>query len=109
MFWRRLEGGNPLLGSWITRALRPRGIRTGVSKEKKKQRINGRVTSLTPQDYTVVQHKPPRESSLPPFGAETKMDGLLKHGTPAGTATLTVGEKSVKLPVLKGSVGPDVI
>jgi citrate synthase len=37
------------------------------------------------------------------------MDGLLKHGTPAGTATLTVGDKSVKLPVLKGAVGPDVI
>ena len=37
------------------------------------------------------------------------MNGLLKQGTPAGTATLTFGEKSVKLPVLKGSVGPDVI
>jgi citrate synthase len=37
------------------------------------------------------------------------MDGLLKQGTPAGTATLTFGDKSVKLPVLKGSVGPDVI
>ena len=28
---------------------------------------------------------------------------------PAGSATLTYGDKSVELPVLSGSTGPDVI
>ena len=37
------------------------------------------------------------------------MDGLLKQGVPAGTAKLEVAGKTVKLPVLKGSIGPDVI
>jgi citrate synthase len=37
------------------------------------------------------------------------MNGLLKQGVPAGTATLEVEGKAVKLPMLKGSMGPDVI
>ena len=37
------------------------------------------------------------------------MSGLPKPGTESGAATLTVNGKSVDLPVLKGSVGPDVI
>ncbi len=37
------------------------------------------------------------------------MTTLLKQGTPSGSATLKVGDKSVSLPILKGSVGPDVI
>src|SRR5262249_21358527 len=63
----------------------------------------------TQQVYTVLQHNSGRATALPPFGAETAMNGLLKQGTPAGTASLTVGGKTIELPVMKGSVGPDVI
>jgi len=34
---------------------------------------------------------------------------MTEHAKPAGTATLTYGDKSVDLPVLSGSTGPDVI
>jgi citrate synthase len=34
---------------------------------------------------------------------------MTEQATPAGTATLTYGDKSVDLPVLSGSTGPDVI
>ena len=34
---------------------------------------------------------------------------MTEHAKPAGTATLTYGDKSVELPVLSGSTGPDVI
>ena len=37
------------------------------------------------------------------------MTTLLKQGTPSGAATLKVGDKSISLPIMKGSVGPDVI
>ena len=34
---------------------------------------------------------------------------MTEHAKPAGTATLAYGDKTVDLPVLSGSTGPDVI
>jgi len=37
------------------------------------------------------------------------MDGILKPGKPAGSATLTIDGKTVEIPVLEGEVGPKVL